>query len=297
MFERHFGFRPTGCWPAEGAISEDTLRIFEEEGFAWAATGQQVLHNSLAAAGVEESAAADWLYQAYRAHDGNLSCFFRDDGVSDLIGFTYADWHADDAVANLLEHLESIESATAAQPDRLVSIIMDGENAWEYFPHNASFFLPALYRRIATHPALELTTYSEFLAERSSVSRSLSKIVTGSWVYGTLSTWIGDPDKNKAWDMLGAAKQVYDRVMAAGSLNPQQRAAAELQLATCEGSDWFWWFGDYNPGEAVSDFERLFRRQLVHLYHLLGETPPDYLFSVFAHGSGTPDHGGVMRKS
>jgi alpha-amylase/alpha-mannosidase (GH57 family) len=296
-FERHFGVKPRGCWPSEGAVSEETLRILEEEGFAWAATGQQVLHNSLLASNKAEEPAENWLYQAYRSHDGNLNCFFRDDGLSDLIGFTYADWHADDAVANLLEHLEAIEAASAGLPDRVASIIMDGENAWEYFPHNGSFFLPELYRRLVEHPALELTTYSDFLSERTYVAESLNTIVTGSWVYGTLSTWIGDPDKNKAWEMLSAAKRAYDQVISAGSLDKKQTDAAKLQLARCEGSDWFWWFGDYNPGEAVSDFERLFRSQLVHLYHLLGQTPPDYLFNVFARGSGKPDHGGVMRKS
>jgi alpha-amylase/alpha-mannosidase (GH57 family) len=70
-----------------------------------------------------------------------------------------------------------------------------------------------------------------------------------------------------------------------------------MQLATCEGSDWFWWFGDYNPEAAVSDFEKLFRAQLTYLYSLLEIEPPAYLAKVFAHGSGAPAKGGVMRKS
>jgi alpha-amylase/alpha-mannosidase (GH57 family) len=237
-----------------------------------------------------------WLYQGYRLHEGRLNCFFRDDGLSDLVGFTYADWHAEDAVSNLLEHLDSIKKSTGVLSNRVVSIIMDGENAWEYYPHNGSFFLPELYRRLARQPGIELTTYAEFLTGRRAAPASLDRLVTGSWVYGTLSTWIGDADKNRAWEMLGEAKHVYDRVMASNVLSESQRAAAELQLATCEGSDWFWWLGDYNPGETVSDFERLFRRQLAHLYRILGESPPDYLHHVFAHGSGRPEYGGVMRK-
>ncbi len=296
-FERHFGFRPEGCWPAEGGVSEEALRLLEEEGFLWAASGQQVLHNSLKASGEGEELAVGWPHRPYRVLEGGMANFFRDDALSDLIGFIYGEWHADDAVANLLEHLERIEAATREQPDRIVSIIMDGENAWEYYPHNAIYFLPALYKALAEHPRLEMTTFSAHLRAAPRPPRSLEHLVAGSWVYGTFSTWIGERDKNRAWDMLGEAKQVYDRVMAEGRLDPGQVRKVAFQLATCEGSDWFWWFGDYNPGEAVSDFERLFRAQLVRLYEMLGEEPPEYLFEVFAAGSGRPDLGGVMIKN
>jgi alpha-amylase/alpha-mannosidase (GH57 family) len=297
IFEKHFGTRPRGCWPSEGALCDDSLRILDEEGFDWTASGQQVLHNSLSREFGDDGAPDGWLYRPWRVHEGRLRCYFRDDGVSDLIGFTYADWHADDAVANLLEHLESIEKATRGQDNRVLSIIMDGENAWEYYPHNGNYFLSRLYTLLSAHPHLRLETFSGLASGQGRTPDSMDRLVSGSWVYGTLSTWIGDADKNRAWDMLGEAKQVYDKVVATERLSPEQRAAAELQLATCEGSDWFWWFGDYNPGATVSDFERLFRRQLTDLYRLLGETAPEYLSSVFAQGSGDPEMGGVMRKN
>ena len=121
--------------------------------------------------------------------------------------------------------------------------------------------------------------------------------MAGSWVYGTFTTWIGDKDKNRAWDMLGQAKVDYDKAVANKRFSPEQINALEKQLAICEGSDWFWWFGDYNPGATVSDFEKLFRRQLSHLYELLDEPKPDYLKQVFAVGSGDPSLGGVMIKN
>lgn len=296
-FERFFGFRPEGCWPSEGAVSTDTLRLLEEEGFRWAASGQQVLHNSLTAVGDSAVLDTNWLHLPYRFNEGRLNCFFRDDGLSDLIGFKYANWHGDDAVNNLIHHLENIADACAGKPDSVASIIMDGENAWEYYPNNGSYFLTALYERLAEHPRLELTTFSDCLRQLENHRPALPKLVAGSWVYGTFSTWIGDPDKNRAWDMLGNAKEAFDRVAASGKLSNQALAEAELQLATCEGSDWFWWFGDYNPGETVSDFERLFRRQLTHLYEMLDETPPAYLYQVFAFGSGAPARGGVMKRN
>jgi len=79
-------------------------------------------------------------------------------------------------------------------------------------------------------------------------------------------------------------------------LEPTQREAAEYQLAICEGSDWCWWFGDYNPANSVSDFDSLYRRHLANLYQLLGESPPDYLQQAFSHGGGDPAAGGVMRR-
>ena len=124
---------------------------------------------------------------------------------------------------------------------------------------------------------------------------ALPRLVAGSWVYGTFSTWIGDADKNHAWDMLGEAKQHFDRAVAAGRLDDRRLELARRQLAICEGSDWFWWFGDYNPADTVSDFDRLFRLNLSCLYQMLGMEPPAYLSNVISHGSGKPAMGGTMR--
>ncbi len=288
-FNRLFGFKPKGCWPSEGGISEQTLRILGEFGFEWTASGGSVLHNSL---NLPENSKPSGIHHPFKLNKTDISCFFRDDGLSDLIGFQYSKWHADDAVSDLIKHLENI--AGHEPGDQVVSIIMDGENAWEYFPANGYYFLSALYQRLANHPGIELTTFSECLEQQVDV-KPLSKLVAGSWVYGTFSTWIGDIDKNRGWDMLGDAKWVFDRVMSSGRLTDNQVQKAECQLAVCEGSDWFWWFGDYNPGEAVSNFEKQFRLNLANLYRLLGEEPPAYLAMSFTQGSGSPVMGGAMR--
>jgi alpha-amylase/alpha-mannosidase (GH57 family) len=295
-FERYFGFKPKGCWPAEGAVSEETIRLLEEEGFSWVASGQQVLHNSLERSYAGKPWPERWENRPYRVKDGKINCFFRSDNLSDLIGFTYADWHAEDAVSNLIVNLESIAQHSKDPSGIVVSIIMDGENAWEHYPRNGGYFLDALYKRLSVHPSLELTTFSDVVEQRLT-TYDLKTMVAGSWVYGTFSTWIGEKDKNRAWDMLIEAKTVFDKVMARGKLSAIAIKEAEIQMATCEGSDWFWWFGDYNPGGTVSDFESLFRNQLKHLYEILGEEPPEYLFKVFTHGGGDPALGGVMRSN
>jgi alpha-amylase/alpha-mannosidase (GH57 family) len=176
----------------------------------------------------------------------------------------------------------------------VVSIIMDGENAWEYFPDNGYHFLSCLYRRLVEHPALELTTFSACL-DAGIRPRRIGRLVGGSWVYGNFSTWIGDEGKNRGWDMLVDAKHAYDQALATGVQPAERQQALEAQLAVCEGSDWFWWFGDYNPAETVSDFERLYRLHLANLYQLLQREPPEYLSHSFTRGHGTPRMGGVMR--
>lgn len=292
VFRHYFGFAPAGCWPAEGGLSVPTLRLLREAGFTWAAGGESVLHNSLVRAGHAPHAMKEaWLYRPYSVMDSGLSCFFRDDGLSDLIGFTYANWHADDAVANLVSHLEAIAVACHGHADRVVTLALDGENAWEHYPENGYYFLSTLYTRLSQHPQLALTTFSECL--EAFPAKRLRAFMAGSWVYGTFSTWIGSHDKNRGWEMLIDAKRAFDAQ--APRLASTQRAEAEHQLAVCEGSDWFWWFGDDNPAATVSDFEHLFRLHLGTLYQLLGLEPPEYLAQSFTRGGGTPLHGGTMR--
>ncbi len=294
-FRRHFGFAPQGCWPAEGGVSADLLALLGEYDFKWVASGEAVLRNSLARCEVQrEQPMEEKLHRAYRVGETAPVCFFRDDGLSDLIGFTYASWHADDAVANLVHHLENIADCCRDDDQRVVAIILDGENAWETYPENGYHFLTALYQRLASHPRLRLTTFAECLAQGLEVGR-LPVLTAGSWVYGTFSTWIGDPDKNRAWEMLCEAKQVFDEAFDATSLGDEARRRALSQLAVCEGSDWFWWFGDYNPAETVSDFERLFRLHLANLYRFLGRPVPAQLGEVLSTGGGAPEMGGVMR--
>jgi len=295
-FEHYFGFVPKGCWPAEGAVSLEALELLGKYGFAWAASGEAVLANSLRQQGhADHACKAAWLYEPYAVGTSGIRCFFRDDGLSDLIGFTYANWHGDDAVNNLVHHLEQIAANCKGHPGHTVAIILDGENAWEHYPDNGYHFLTALYQRLVAHPSLNLSTFSACL-EETAPRKTLPSVVAGSWVYGTLSTWIGDHDKNHGWDLLGEAKRAFDRAVASGRLTEEQLKRAEAQLAVCEGSDWFWWFGDYNPAETVHDFDHLFRLHMANLYRMLDEPPPRDLSSPVSHGGGTPEHGGAMRR-
>jgi len=258
-------------------------------------TGESTLRNSLSRSDLyREKPMEEHLHRAYRIAGHGPACFFRDDGLSDLIGFTYSSWHGDDAVNNLVHHLETIAEECCDDNDRVVAIVLDGENAWESYPENGYHFLSALYERLGEHKALDLTTFSSCL-DNGLQPADLASVVAGSWVYGTFSTWIGDADKNRGWDLLCEAKQAFDQAMASDRMTAELRHQASRQLAICEGSDWFWWFGDYNPSTTVSDLEQLFRGHLLALYRLIDVDPPLHLADVISQGGGDPAQGGVMR--
>jgi alpha-amylase/alpha-mannosidase (GH57 family) len=210
---------------------------------------------------------------------------FLHDELSDLIGFTYSKWHGDDAVAHFVAELERVARLEDGSRGRFALVALDGENAWEHYPFNGYYFLHGLYAALARHPTLRLATLGE-LVDAGVDTAPLPRVVAGSWVHGTLATWMGDRDK-----------QAADAVLAQHGLAPERRAAIEHQLALCESSDWFWWFGDYNPYEAVRDFDELYRHQLTSLYRLLGRAPPAALAHPISIGRGAPEGGGVMRRA
>ena len=176
------------------------------------------------------------------------------------------------------------------------SVIMDGENAWEYFPDNAFHFLDRLYAEIEENTHITPVTFSE--AATTIPSARMDKICAGSWVFGTFSTWIGSKEKNRAWDLLVEAKHCFDHAIHSGRLDDARVEQATRQLGICEGSDWFWWFGDYNAAESVHDFDHLYRRQLRMLYQLLGLLPPSSLDIPVSRGKELAiGESGTMRRN
>lgn len=282
-FERVFGRRPAGCWPSEGGLSQRTLEQLEQHGFRWTASGTNVLRNSLGD-GYRNGHNQHQIWSAPSAVNGEqhdnqpsqdgIALIFRDDELSDLPGFTYSNWRADDAVNDLIHRLEQIQAYSASE-NTTVSIIMDGENAWEYYPENGREFLNTLYTRLAGHAHIRLSTFSELL---DSVPREpLPRLVAGSWVYGTFSVWIGHPAKNRAWELLIDAKKAVDQAFRD---DMQQELPAERileQLSVCESSDWFWWLGEEGRAEDGPAFDELFRIQLRELYGLIGQAAPPIL--------------------
>jgi len=299
---RRFATKPAGIWPAEGAVSSALIPILAEYGCQWCASSETVLANSLRNNATPDGALParnQYLYRPYRipAKIGNVICFFRDDTLSDLIGFEYAKWYGRDAAEHFVDLLE--QAALHAEPENnIISVILDGENAWEYYPYNGFFFLDDLYTLLENHADIGTTTYSDYIAaiEHTDIA-PLPVLTAGSWVYGSFSTWIGDPEKNRAWDLLCAAKHSYDLVMQSERLTEAEKTEAELQLASCESSDWFWWFGDYNQACTVIRFDQLYRDNLANLYRLLKLPVPTTLTEPISKGNETTEESGAMRRS
>jgi len=294
-FKKYFGRRPKGIWLSEGAISEDAVALVEEFGFKWTASGEGVWRNSmhLSKYDPEKVHSKRALFHPYVLNNyTKTKLFFRDGGLSDKIGFVYSKMNSVDAADDLVQNLVNIADFLGKGADKhVVSVILDGENAWEYYPHNGYYFLDHLYKTLSNHKLVRATTFSRL---KNIKKHELKKLCAGSWVYGSFSTWIGEPDKNRAWDRLVEAKRAYDDAIAAGALSKQERELATRQLAVCEGSDWFWWFGEKNSSESVEDFDRLFRIQLRNLYKLLKLEVPENLDIALSKGGGKAENAGTM---
>lgn len=297
-FEKYFQRRPQGVWLAEGGVSASAIALLDELGIRWTASGEGVWRSSSHLSGYsgEGIDSKRDLLKPHVLTASQVRIHFRDDGLSDLIGFKYSNWNAQDAVADFIHNLENIAKFLGEQASQhSLAIILDGENAWEYYPNNAVEFLDLLYAELNKSELLKTACFSDLYEHVP--PKDLPKLCAGSWVYGSFSTWIGSEEKNRGWDYLVAAKQAYDDALATGRLNPDQHYQASQQLAVCEGSDWFWWFGDYNATESVRDFERLFRLQIKQVYQILNLEPPSHLDIPLSKGGHSTEIMGTMRRN
>lgn len=295
VFENHFGMRPQGIWLSEGAISEDAIALIETFDFKWTASGEGVWRSSIHMSDHDPEVihSKRALFHSYQLKDYSPKIFFRDDGLSDLVGFEYSKRNSVEAANDLVQNLVNIADFLGDSAARhVVSIILDGENAWEYYPHNGYHFLNQLYQQLSDHKRVRAACFSELVD--LPMCHDLENLCAGSWVYGSFSTWVGHADKNRAWDLLADAKLAYDEVLAKGELDETSIEQATKQLAICEGSDWFWWFGDVNPSGSVRDFDQLFRIQLTNLYGLLQLPVPAVLDEPISQGGGSAENAGTM---
>ena len=299
LYQDRFGQSPRGLWPSEQAVSPQILPAVAQQGFHWLCSDEAVLGWSLDRFFQRDRAGTvldpERLYRPYRVETdrGELSIVFRDRSLSDAIGFTYGAMEPRQAAADLVERLERIADSLKQRQESeqtdlehpwLVTIALDGENCWEFYPQDGKPFLEALYGTFCDRTDLQLVTVSEFL-NRFPATQTLSpqQLHSGSWVDGSLTTWIGDPAKNRAWDLLADARQTLAQHPEA---TIDQNPDAWEALYAAEGSDWFWWFGEGHSSHQDALFDRLFRDHLISLYRALNEpVPPNLLEPVERHSS------------
>jgi alpha-amylase/alpha-mannosidase (GH57 family) len=272
-----FGQPPRGVWPSEGSVCPELVPLMREVGFEWFATDEEILWRSLGA--FEETRPRDRteLYRGYQVEFGSaaINAAFRDRTLSDFIGFSAARNEPRRAAEYMISHLEGIARA-ATDDEALCALILDGENAWENFPDGGEGFLRELYRQLVTNPKLRTATFQEHFRAHPPVE-TIRTLHTGSWIHADFKIWIGDPEDNRGWELLGRTRDLLQAKINRHELTDEQRAKALKEIYAAEGSDWFWWYGD----EFVTDndllFDELFRTHLQNVYHILGLPVPDAL--------------------
>ena len=294
LHQEVFGIRPQGVWPSEGSVSEEVFGIAQNLGVKWMATDEEVLGRTLGISFGRDSQGhlpgelAEKLYTIHRFENdqAQMNLIFRDHTISDLIGFVYSGMAPQQAAQHLMRNIkQSAQSILDAGHDAVVPIILDGENAWEYYPRSGREFLRRFYDALQREPGVEATTVSEAIERHQHVSR-LTALVPGSWIHANFNVWIGAPEDNRSWDYLYHARNFYAQAAPAASEEQRQLAFEEILIA--EGSDWNWWYGPEHHSANDREFDELYRKHLSNIYQLLGARPPDYLAQPILGGMQRP---------
>jgi len=290
--EQTFGKRPSGMWPSEGSVSDEAVALMAGAGVAWIATDEDILSRSLGVSlprdGVGHAERPDLLYRPYRLGAGGPVALFRDHALSDLIGFHYQSWDAGAAAADFVERVREAGrrfSAATGGEVATVSVILDGENAWEHYPGGGRPFLRALYAALSATADIRTVTMAE---AATAPAAALATVHAGSWINADFYIWIGHRDDHRAWSQLAEARVAFDRHAAAVAPEDRDRAFEELLIA--EGSDWFWWYGDDHSSDHDREFDALFRVHLRNAYSSLGQPIPDELHASNISTGPAPDH-------
>jgi alpha-amylase/alpha-mannosidase (GH57 family) len=280
--ERQFGSKPVGMWPSEGSVCQGIIPLIADAGIKWLATDEEILSCStdgwICRDGNGFLRNPEMLYRPWRVEEQGkqLQIVFRDHAMSDQIGFHYQRYQPEHAVADFIGKIEAIGNATggnAGHRPTLVSIVLDGENCWEYYPNSGLDFLRGLYRRIVQHSRIKPVRVCDYL-DKYPAADKLSNLFPGSWIQHNFGIWIGHPECNKAWDSLFETRAFLQQLTAAKAKPADQLAKAWDELYIAEGSDWFWWYGDSHSCAQDGLFDRLFRKHLQNVYAVLGEQAP-----------------------
>ena len=286
--ERVFGVKPTGLWPSEGSVSDQTLNIAAEEGFQWFGTDEGVLGRTLNVGFFRDGngipANAERLYKPLRVQMGNNSItgLFRDHHISDLIGFVYSRMDPKAAAADLHGKLRYLGEQVRSSQPLTVCLFLDGENAWEYYPNNGREFLRDFYGRIQSDPDFRALTATEALTAAGDIPSS-GGIFPASWINANFDVWIGAQEDVAAWELLWDAREMYARCVDARAKNrdgaPTEQALklALESLMAAEGSDWCWWYGPEHSTANDAEFDALYRKHLTAIYVALGQVAPEEL--------------------
>ncbi len=282
QYRRLFNCSPKGIWPPEQAVSPETIPVFTDQGFSWTVSDEQILARSLNLEIHRDAYGhvlnGDILYRPYlvKAAGKEIAMVFRDHHLSNRIGFEYQHFRPVDAAADLVHRLHRIaENLAHPVEEHLVTISLDGENAWEWYDGDKGPFLTDLYRRLSEDRILKTVTVSEFLLENPP-RKQINNLFTGSWVDHRLNRWIGTVNKNRLWNYLLQAREAVESYSRNSHCDQQKLEEALRNIYIAEGSDYAWWI-DSMPHYLASPFDVLFRKHLANVYFSIETPPPCYL--------------------
>ncbi len=303
FYEELFDEPPRGMWLGEGSVAQDIVHILVKPGIEllWTATDKDVLLAS------EPGGQAPYFPYRIDGHTtdpdnpasnpaGQMVIVFRDTALSNKVGFTFGSLTASQAVGEFLNDVLA-QAPRFGGDDRLISVILDGENAWEGFryEYDGKGFLHGLYAALdasSRQGEIVPVTPSEYVLgnpERGipphpvAQQPGLTRLRAGSWIGGTFDTWIGEGEENLAWRYLAQAR--HDLEMSAlprpNPIMPEPAAdpddylwnvwKAWDEIYAAEGSDWFWWYGGdmTSPSNDDSPFDAAFRSHLEGMYEFM----------------------------
>lgn len=282
--EDKLGRRPKGMWPSELAISSQALELIAQQGVQWVVLDEGILTRSRPNTYVARDEhgnlnSVDLICQPYRVRAGKqeISVIFRELVISNEISFSYGSRAPEEAAHALYMRLKHIQEKTQKlKREGIVAIALDGENCWETYELDGNPFLHHLYALLCEDETLNVCTVSDYL-KRNPATQELKNIHPGSWIRSDFHVWIGDPQKNKAWELLATTRDFYTAQKESGKHSDAVLAKAMEEIYTAEGSDWFWWFGEPNNSEHDQMFDLQFRIRLQNVYKLLGHIYPKEL--------------------
>jgi alpha-amylase/alpha-mannosidase (GH57 family) len=275
--EQVFGTPPRGLWPSEGSVCPELVPILDELGFEWFATDEDIMWRSFAVSHPGRYHDRMLLFQGHRVHfgDTNVCAAFRERALSDFVGFTASRNDPRRAADHMLGHFEQIARA-AREPNPLCTVVLDGENAWEYFPDGGEQFLRELYQRLTGNAEIKTTRFCDYFAAHPPQS-NISALHTGSWISADFHIWVGHPEDNRGWELLGRTRDFLQTRADHREITADQHQQALNEIYAAEGSDWFWWYGDDFVTDNDLIFDELFRTHLQNVYRICGAPIPDVL--------------------
>ena len=293
-YEQYFERKPKGMWLSEQCVSKETIQMLEDNGFLWTVLDEGILSKTTGKEFIRDFEGNlenpfDLNINYKIRSNESVNILFADSFFANLLNFGYGSYDSKLAANDLYEKIKTIQSKLQNSPkdNHIITIAMDGENCWETYQNDGNDFLNTLYGLIDEDETLNTVLVSDFFEDEADKSEILNNLKSGSWINRNFDLWVGEPTKNVAWLYLSGVKKDFENYKnqklqnienlpdKENILNNIEKAYREILI--CEGSDWYWWYGEPNESKSDYIFDFLFRSHLMNVYEFLGIQVPEYL--------------------